>query len=59
MRSFNLIGIDIKCTSDQKRHSKSKTWVIIRSEKKKINEMITDDQDDNDDGDCSVEWSKY
>ena len=27
--------------------------------KKKINEMITDDQDDNDDGDCSVEWSKY
>ena len=35
MRSFNLIGIDIKCTSDQKRHSKSKTWVIIRSEKKK------------------------
>ena len=42
MRSFDLIGIDIKCTSDQKRHSKSKTWVIIRSEKKnKINEMIT------------------
>lgn len=60
MRSFNLIGIDIKCTSDQKRHSKSKTWVIIRSEKKKSKwNDYGDDQDDNDDGDCSVEWSKY
>lgn len=40
MRFFNLIGIDIKCISDQKRHSKSKTWLIIRSAKKILNEMI-------------------
>lgn len=40
MRFFHLIGIDIKCTSDQKRHSKSKTWLIIRSAKKILNEMI-------------------